>query len=381
MTREIIPYGKQSISEEDIEAVNEVLRSDFLTTGPKIAEFEKILAQYVGSKYAVAVSSGTAALHLACLAADLKSGDELITSPMTFAASANCAVYCGANPVFADITPQGLINPEKIEELITSKTKILIPVHYSGLPCEMEIIKEIAQKNNLIIIEDSCHALGAQYKNSRIGDCTYSDMSVFSFHAVKHITTAEGGIITTNSHEFYRKLKMLRTHGITKDPSLLLQNDGPWYHEMQMLGYNYRLSDLQCALGIAQMQRIQQFVERRRKLAETYDSAFSESDEIQVLREGPNQRSSYHLYPILVKDAKIRKKLFEKLRAQDIWVQVHYIPVYWHPFYQNLGFKKGICPHAENFYHREISVPMYPGMTDDDQNYVIKTIFDIVATQ
>lgn len=242
----MIPYGRQTIDEDDIEAVAETLESDFLTTGPKVKEFEEKFASYVGAKYAVVASSGTAALHLACLAAGLQEGQELITSPMTFAASANCALYCGAKPVFCDINLEnGLIDENLIEEKINPKTKIIIPVHYAGLPCEMEKIKEIANKHNIIVIEDACHALGAKYKNSKIGDCAHSDMAVFSFHPVKHITTGEGGMITTNSEELYKKLLLFRTHGITKDADRIdNKENGSWFYEMQELGYNYRITDI-----------------------------------------------------------------------------------------------------------------------------------------
>jgi UDP-4-amino-4,6-dideoxy-N-acetyl-beta-L-altrosamine transaminase len=371
----MIPYGKQYIDNEDIEEVKKVLNSDYLTTGPKVNEFEEKVAKYVGAKYAVAVSNGTAALHIACMAAGLKKGEELITSPMTFAASSNCALYCGANPVFADITEQGLIDPEKIEEKITNKTKIIIPVDYSGLPCNMQIIQEIADKHDLIVIEDSCHALGAKYQGNHVGDCRYSDMNIFSFHPVKHITTGEGGMITTNSKEIYEKLKILRTHGITKDKKFLKNDEGPWYYEMQYLGYNYRLTDLQCALGISQLRKLDKFISRRREIAKIYSEKFYDETFFNILVENKNQYSSYHLFPILLKNKAKRKEIFEELRKNNLWVQVHYIPVYLQPYYQKLGHIKGLCPISEEFYRREISIPMYPAMTDDDINTVIDTIF------
>lgn len=371
----MIPYGKQSIDENDIKTVIDVLRSNYITTGPKIGEFEKKFADYVGSKYAVAVSNGTAALHLACLAVGLGVDDELITTPMTFAASANCALYCGAKPVFVDINNNGLIDESKIEEKITKKTKIIIPVHYTGLPCNLEKIREVANKHNLIIIEDACHALGAKYKDSKIGDCKYSDLAVFSFHPVKHITTGEGGIITTNSTEIYNKLLVLRTHGITNNPdNLFLKNNNPGYYEMQSLGYNYRITDIQCALGISQLKRIGEFVEKRRDIAKKYETAFATFDEIETIPENDEQFNSYHLFIIKVKNQEIRLNLFNHLKENGILCQVHYIPVYLHPYYQKLGYQKGICPNSELFYEKIVSLPLFPTLKEEEQYFVIKKI-------
>ncbi|MBU1199377.1 MAG: UDP-4-amino-4,6-dideoxy-N-acetyl-beta-L-altrosamine transaminase [Nanoarchaeota archaeon] len=376
MKSKLKSYGRQSIDEEDIKAVSDVLRSDFLTTGPKVAEFEQKFANYVRSKYAVAVSSGTAALHVACLAAGLKENDELITTPMTFAASANCALYCGAKPVFVDIHPEtGLIDETKIENKITKQTKIIIPVHYSGLSCEMEKIRKIAKKHRLIIIEDACHALGAKYKKSKIGDCRYSDMAVFSFHPVKHITTGEGGMITTNSKELYEKLKVFRNHGIVREPKKLIsRNEGPWYYEMQELGFNYRITDFQCALGLSQLKKVDGFINKRREIAKRYNDAFGNQQDLEIIREKEEQFNSYHLYIIKTSSRKNRLLLFERLKEKGISCQVHYIPVYWHPHYQKLGYKKGACPNAENFYNQIISIPMYPTLNRKEQEFVIKTI-------
>jgi UDP-4-amino-4,6-dideoxy-N-acetyl-beta-L-altrosamine transaminase len=372
----MIQYGKQTIEKEDLEAVIEILKSDFLTVGPKVDEFEKKFAHYVGSKYAVVVSSGTAALHLACLATGLKKEYEVITSPMTFAASANCALYCGAKPVFIDIKEaNGLIDENLIENKISSKTKIIIPVHYTGLPCEMGKIKKIADKHNLIIIEDACHALGARYKRSKIGDCTYSDMAVFSFHPVKHITTGEGGMITTNSKELYKKLLLFRSHGITKDSQdMETKNEGSWFYEMQELGYNYRITDFQCALGISQLKKIDKFVEKRREIAKKYDEAFSSIKEIETIKEPEGYKNAYHLYVIKTKDGETRLKFFNYLKENDIFCQVHYIPVHWHPYYQKMGYKKENCPKAGRFYERVISLPIYPSLQPYKQNKIIKLI-------
>ena len=373
----MIPYGKQTIDEDDIKKVVEVLRSDYLTTGPKIHEFEKAFSDYVGSKYAVSVSNGTAALHLACLAAELKAGDELITTPMTFAASANCALYCGARPIFVDIKENGLIDESKIEEKITEKTKIIIPVHYMGLPCNLEKLKMIADKHNLMIIEDACHALGAEYNGSKIGNCNYSDMAIFSFHPVKHITTGEGGMITTNSTELYKRLLLLRTHGITNHPDNLIfknKNNNPGYYEMQSLGYNYRITDIQCALGLSQLAKIESFVTKRRDIAKKYERALAALDEIETISENEGQFNSYHLFVIKTKDQETRFKLFNYLKNNGIVCQVHYLPVYFHPYYQKLGYEKSICPQAEKFYERIISIPIYPSLKEEEQDFIIKKI-------
>ena len=373
----MIPYGKQSIDIEDIREVVKVLKSNYLTTGPKILEFEEKFGAYVGSKYAVAVSNGTAALHIACLAAGLQKGDEIISSAITFAASSNCALYCGATPRFVDVTEQGLIDPTKIEEKINSKTKILIPIDFSGMPYEKEEIYAISKKHNLVLISDSCHSLGAKYRNVEIGSGNYADMNIFSFHPVKHITTGEGGMITTNSKELYNKLKIYRTHGITKNPNEMLNYEGPWYYEMKYLGFNYRITDIQCALGISQLKKLDKFISRRREIAKLYDEAFENCPHFSCLTENSNQISSFHLYPILLKEKSKRKRIFIKLREKGLGVQVHYIPVYYHPVYQKLGYKKGLCPNAEDFYSREISIPMYPSLTDEEVESVIKIVFEV----
>lgn len=372
----MIPYGKQFIDDDDINEVIKVLKSDYLTTGPKIGEFEEAFAKYVGVRFATAVSNGTAALHVACLAAGLKKDDRLMTTPMTFAASSNCGLYCNAIPVFADITKNGLIDPKKVKEKINPACKIIIPVHYAGFPCDLESIKEIAQKNGSFVIEDACHAMGARYKDSKIGDCRYSDMAIFSFHPVKHITTGEGGMITTNSKELDEKLKIFRTHGITRESHLLTHDEGPWYYEMQYLGYNYRMTDIQAALGISQLKKIEKFVARRQVIAKKYDKAFAGSSDLDILENSKDCISTYHLYPILLKkQLKSRKRLiFEAMKKNGIGVQVHYIPVYYHPYYKKLGYQKGSCPVAEDFYERELSIPMFYALTDEQIDFVIENV-------
>lgn len=364
-----IPYGRQYIDEEDIQAVVETLKSDYLTTGPKIDEFEKIVAEYVGAKYAVAVSNGTAALHIACLAIGLKEGDEVITTPNTFAASANCVLYCGASPVFADINPDTLnINTRDIRNKINKRTKAIIAVHFAGQPCDMDEIHAIAKEYNLIVIEDAAHALGAEYKGHKIG--SLSDMTTFSFHPVKHITTGEGGMITTNNEDLYRKLKMFRTHGITRDTELMVNNEGSWYYEQLYLGYNYRITDIQCALGISQMKKLNHFIKRRNEIVNIYNQAFQNNDEIilPIILDGCI--SSWHLYVIQLKSLN-RKFVFDQLRQNNIGVNVHYIPVYKHPYYRDNGYANVKCLEAELYYSRCISLPIYPNLSVAEQEYII----------
>ena len=370
----MIPYGHQSINDDDCEKVVEVLKSDWLTTGPKVREFEEKFAKFVGAKYAVAVSNGTAALHLACISAGLNENHEIITSPMTFVASANCALYARAKPVFADINNKGLIDAERIKEKITNKTKIIIPVHYSGMSCDLKKIQEIAKKNRLIVIEDACHAIGLDYGKTKIGSCQFSDMTVFSFHPVKNITTGEGGIVTTNSEQLYNKMLTLRNHGLVKDRNNLVNNpDGPWYYEMQELGYNYRITDFQCALGLNQLSRVKKFIEKRRKIANRYNEAFKKNPHIEILNKDISE-SVYHLYIIKLKDASTRLALYNFLKENGINCQVHYLPVYLHPYYQQLGYKKGLCPKAEKFYERILSIPIYVDLREEEQKYIINKI-------
>jgi len=379
----MIPYGRQYIDENDVEAVKSVLQSDFLTQGTKVKEFEKKLANYCKAKYAIVFSSGTAALHGAYFAAGLTKSDEVITTPVTFLATANAAFFLGAKPVFVDVQQDtGNINFNLIEEKITKQTKVIAPVDYSGQPADLAEIYKIARKNDLLVVEDACHALGAEYKGSKIGSCKYSDMSVFSFHPVKSITTGEGGAVLTNNRDYYETLLMFRQHGVMKDVAKFKHSSeftGDWYYEMHCLGYNYRLTDIQCALGISQLKKLDKFIQRRIEIVKIYKEAFKNNDFFDLPIEKKDIKSSWHLYPIKLKDEyKDKKKLiFSSLRKKGLWVQVHYIPVYWQPYYQELGYRKGICPNAEDFYQREISLPLYYSMTDEDVGYVEEKLFEV----
>ena len=372
----MIPYGRQTIDEDDIKAVTEVLKSDFLTTGPKSAEFEEAVKAYTGSKYAVAISNGTSALHAACYAAGIGPGDEVITTPLTFAASANCVLYCGGMPVFADVDPKTYnIDPEDVERKITEKTKAIIPVHLAGQPCDMDWIHEIAEKHHLIVIEDGAHALSSVYKGEKIGHL--SDATTFSFHPVKPITTGEGGMIMTNREDWYQKMLLFRSHCITRDPELMTRNDGPWFYQQLDLGYNYRITDIQCALGISQMKKLERFLDRRKELVRRYNEAFKENENIITPYQMYGAESGWHLYIIQVLHHD-RKKVFEQLREKGIGVNVHYIPVYMHPYYQKNGYENVHCKNAEEIYSRIISLPLYPGLTDEEQDRVIEAVQDVL---
>lgn len=375
-----LPYGRQWIDEDDIQAVVEVLRSDYLTTGPKIAEFEQAFAAYVGARYAVAVSNGTAALHAATFVAGISPGDEVITTPITFAASANCVLYQGGRPVFADIDPQTYnIDPAEIRKQLTPKTKAIIPVHFSGQPVALEAIQAIARENGLVIIEDAAHALGAKYQDRYIGGL--SDLTIFSFHPVKHITTGEGGMVITNDPEYYQKLLFFRNHGITRDKGLLLQEEGDWYYEQQTLGFNYRMTDFQAALGLSQLKKLERFLKRRRELASIYNHALRGITGVILPYQAPGADSSWHLYVIQIKAeaGKGRRELYDALKMANIGVNVHYIPVYWHPYYQKLDYRKGLCPQAEAYYQQAITLPLFPGMTDQDALDVVAILKKILA--
>lgn len=364
---EFISYGKQSIDEEDIQAVIDTLRSPYLTQGPKIAEFERAVADYVGVKYAVAFSNGTAALHGACYAAGIGEGDEVITSPITFAASANCVRYVGGTVVFADIDAQTYnIDPQQIRANITDKTKAIIPVDFTGQPVDIDEIMDIANEHNLIVIEDGAHSLGATYKDRKVGQTAH--MTMFSFHPVKPVTTAEGGIIVTNDEELYDKMRQFRSHGIAQVP--YSAEKGGWYYEMTELGYNYRMTDLQAALGVSQMKKLDSFIARRQQIAKYYDEAFRDVSQVITPTQLANTQSGWHLYMIQLHGVD-RKVVFDKMRAAKIGVHVHYIPVYWHPYYEKLGYTRGLCPVAEAWYERALTLPVHPGLSLQDQQYVI----------
>ncbi len=368
----MIPYGKQTIDQDDIQAVVDVLKSDFLTTGPKIAEFEQTVADYVGAKYAVAISNGTSALHAACFAAGIGPGDEVITTPLTFAASANCVLYCGGTPVFADVDPKTYnIDPEDIRRKITDRTKAIIAVHLAGQPCDMDAIHSIAHEYGLIVIEDGAHALGSVYKGKKVG--SLSDMTTFSFHPVKPITTGEGGMIVTDNEEFYKKMALFRSHGITRDDSMMTRNDGPWFYQQFDLGYNYRITDIQCALGCSQMKKLDRFLARRKEIVARYNEAFADCDNIITPYQLSDTESGWHLYIVQVKNCD-RRQVFEAMREKGIGVNVHYIPVYMHPYYQEHGYENVHCANAEEIYSHIISLPLYPGLTSEQQDYVIDTL-------
>ena len=341
-----------------------------------IENFEKAIAKYCGSKYAVAFNSGTSALHGAYFALGLKKGDEMITSPNTFVASSNAGLYLGADVKFGDIEINtGNLDVSKIKT--SENTKLITSVHYSGNPVDL---KELSEIDNVKIIEDGAHALGAEYENSKVGSLKYSEMAMFSFHPVKHITTGEGGIIVTNDEEYYERLQLFRSHGITKE-NLITEPDGDWYYEMQELGFNYRITDIQCALGLSQLNKLDSFVKSRRKIAGIYNEIFEDNPYFDVTIEKEDCKSAYHLYPILLKDKfiKNKKEIFSKLRQNGLGVQVHYIPVYKQPYYQKLGFKNDECPVCEEFYKKEISIPMYPTLNDEDMKFVKEVLFSVLS--
>ena len=384
----MIPYGRQTIDETDIDEVVKALKGAWITQGPSIEKFERHLAEYCGCKYAVAVSSGTSALHLACLAAGLRRGDEAITTPITFVSTANAIIYTGAKPVFADIDYNTVnINTNQIKKKIGKKTKAILPVHFAGLPCDMQEIANIAKKSRLIIIEDACHALGSEYKHGskwvKVGSCMHSDMAVFSFHPVKSITTGEGGAVLTNRRDLYKKLLMLRHHGITKNssqfPTRNSHSKEPWYYEMLDLGFNYRITDFQSALGISQLRKLDKFVERRREIVSIYSKELSGDDKLIMSEKPSHVKSSCHIYYIRIKDISNRKKIFNKLLKAGIGVQVHYIPVHLQPYYkENFKCREGSNPYAEQYYRETITLPLFPDMTDTEVKRVIKVLKKIL---
>lgn len=361
-------YGKQNINEDDIQAVVDVLRSPYLTCGPKVKEFEQAICDYTGGKYCVAVNSATSGLHIAMMAAGIKEGDEVITSPMTFLASANCAKYCGADVKFADIYKDtACIDPEETKKHITAKTRAIVPVHFAGQSCDMEKIYKIAKEHNLIVIEDAAHAIGSDYKDTKVGSCKYSDMAVFSFHPVKTITTCEGGAVVTNNKELYDRLCAFRSHGMHKDGEMAHD----WRYEMRELGYNYRMTDVQAALGVSQLKRLGQFKKRRREIVDFYNKNLG----LPHLIEKEFSNACFHLYPILVDN---RRDFYFKAREKGLNLQVHYIPVHTQSYYQKLGYKQGDYPNAEAFYAHCISLPLYPDLTDEDLMEIIKRIKEIL---
>ena len=380
----MISYGHQSISEEDKLAVLRVLGSDFLTQGPEVEAFEQALCDHTGAKYCVCVSNGTAALHIAVAALKIPEKSCGITSPITFAASANCMIYNGLTPDFADIDPvTDCLDPEKTEKRLTARTRLLIPVHYAGAVCDMARFAEIARKHRLRVIEDAAHAIGSEYADGgRVGCCKYSDMTIFSFHPVKTITCGEGGAVTTNDPVLYERLKMLRSHGITKNN--MSQNPGPWYYEMRALGFNYRLTDFQAALGRSQLARIDSFAAARRKIVRNYNRAFAGMPGLTVPSDAALDRECRHLYPLRIDFAalkKSRKNFMAELKSLDIGTQVHYIPVYRLPYYEKMfGYREGMCPEAENFYEQELSLPLYPGMTAEDVDRVISGVRECIKS-
>ena len=369
----LLPYGRQTLTETDVAAATEVLRSDWLTTGPKVADFEEAIADYVDARHAVSFSSGTAALHAAVLAAGLKPGDEAITTPLTFCATANAVLYGGGTPVFADVRDETLtIDPEEVERRITPRTKALLPVDYAGHPADLDALLALADRHELIVIEDAAHALGAKYRSRMVG--SISHMSVFSFHAVKHLTTGEGGMVTTNNGEFAQRLREVRNHGIDSD-ARARQADGQWHYEMTTLGFNYRLTDIACALGLAQLPRLPANLARRRTIAARYEKALATVSSLALPIVAADVTSAWHLYPVRVDASLDRAEVFDALRAEGLGVNVHYIPVHLHPYYRSrFGYRGGEFPIAETASGRLISLPMFHGMTDEDVDDVILAV-------
>lgn len=377
-----IYYGRQWIEEDDIRAVSAVLSSDFITCGPKVEEMERNLETYTGAKYAVAVSNGTAALHCACIAAGIEAGDEVITTPLTFAASANCALYCGARPVFADINPETYnIDPQSIREKVSAKTKAVIAVDFTGQSVENDEIRKICDDNHLVFIEDAAHAIATKYNGRQVG--SLADMTCFSFHPVKTITGGEGGAITTNNEEYYKKLILAHAHGITREESMMEEapHEGPWYYEEISLGYNYRITDFQAALIVNQMKKLDRFAARRKEIVKRYNEEFAEIPELIIQKEIPQSDTCRHLYIIRLNLERLtctRREFFDAMGEENVQCQIHYVPVYWFPYYRHLGYEKGLCPNAEEVYKGIMSIPLYPKMTDQDVTDVIHAVKKVV---
>ncbi len=400
MNNDFIPYARQSLDDDDIEAVVKVLKSDWLTQGPKIAAFEKAIAERVGARHGIAVATGTAALHCACFAAGIGPGDEIITTPITFAASGNCALFLGGSVRFVDIRPDTYcLDPAKLEAAISPRTKAIIPIDYTGQPCDIDEINAIASRHGLTVIQDSAHALGATYKGKPLG--ALSDMTIFSFHPVKHVAMGEGGLIATSDDGLVERLRLFRTHGITSDPGRMVLSEqaadkenpqargtnpdgrAPWYYEMQELGFNYRITDIQCALGLSQLEKLDRFLERRKAIAERYTAAFSDSPYLVVPHQEADRQSAWHLFMLrlrLDRLSKTRRQIFEELRALGIGVHVHYIPLHLQPYYrEKFGHKRGDFPEAEAFYDSALTIPLFPAMRDEDCDRVIRGVLETVG--
>lgn len=377
-----LSYGRHCIDEKDIQAVSDVLRGDFLTCGPKIHELEEKLCQITGAKYCVAVSNGTAALHIAAMAAGIKEGDEVITSSITFAASANCTLYCGGRPVFADINPNTYnIDPESVKKLITPRTKAVVAVDFTGQAVELDKLRAICEEHNLILIEDAAHSIGTKYNGQPIG--SIADMTTFSFHPVKTVTAGEGGAVTTNSKELYDKLVLFHAHGITRNIQQMVHpTTDPWYNEQITLGYNYRMTDFQAALLLSQLEKLEKFSNRRKEIVARYNEAFSQIPQLQVQEEIPESDTTRHLYILRFRSELMnctRREFFDALHAENIYSQVHYLPVYRHAYYESLGYEKGLCPNAEKYYSEVCSLPLYYSLTDSDVDDVIHAVKKIVS--
>ena len=376
-----LTYGKQYIDEDDILAVAGTLRSDYLTAGPRIMQLEQELCELTGAKYCVAVSNGTAALHIAAMAAGIQEGDEVITTPITFAASANCILYCGGTPVFADINPNTYnIDPASIEKCITPRTKAIVAVDFTGQAAELDAIRAICAKHHLLLIEDAAHSIGTKYNGTPVG--SIADMTTFSFHPVKTVTAGEGGAVTTNDKALYDKLVLAHSHGITRDRSQMVHpTDDPWYNEQVGFGYNYRMTEFQAALLSSQLKKLSLFSNRRKELVKSYDEAFSQIPQLQVQEEIPQSDTTRHLYILRMRSELLscsRRQFFDALHAEGIYSQVHYLPVYWHSYYEKLGYKKGLCPNAEKYYSEVMSLPLYYSLTDKEQADVIHAVKKIV---
>lgn len=375
-------YGHQYLDDADIQAVVDVLKGDFLTCGPNITSLEKALCDLTGAKYCIAISNGTAALHVACMAAGVGPGDEVITTPITFAASANCALYCGATPVFADINPETYnIDPADIERKITDKTKAVVAVDFTGQAVEVEAIRDICDRHGLVFIQDAAHSIGTTYNGVQIGNL--ADLTTFSFHPVKTVTGGEGGAVLTNDKALYDKLVLYRSHGITRNEDMMeKESEGGWYYEMIDLGYNYRMTDFQAALIESQLKKLTRFKARRQAIVARYNEAFADVEEIFVQKEIPQSDTTRHLYIIQLKLDKLnatRREVFDALAAENVQCNVHYIPVYYFPHYKRMGYQKGLCPNAEAAYEGFISIPLYPAMTDSDVEDVITAIKKVLA--